>query len=351
MPIDYGHFTARKLLSSKARREKVDWLKEEVAKKCNQLKCTSPPSIIAHSFGSYLVCSVISIYKLKFDKIIFCGAIVPRDYDWTEAFQRNRVQAVLNQFGGMDFWARIVSRFVAGTGPSGYLGFIDEAGGKVIQQGREEFRHSDYFYEDNYKSQWIRFLSGELVASEELRPNRGSSLLAHATTALVTTVLVATALFGFDRLFTKESEKHAIKALSSMWFRGEHSDNARVLYLTSDSIAFVPEYDGDDGSQGTLSVRTIPPEYSVNIDHISYTGYSNKFYGSSSNKNTNFSVELNRSDKANSPHGSDILINCTIYIRNGDSDLFNIFNICFWASSTGAKVSTMPLFPESFGQR
>ena len=119
------------------------------------------PSVIAHSFGTYLVARSIDLYQLVFDRVIFCGAIVPRDYPWTHFFSQGLVRSVLNDYGRQDFWAWIVEYVVEDAGGSGDEGFQDLAAGKVLQREHQEFRHSDYFYERNYRKNWIPFLQGE----------------------------------------------------------------------------------------------------------------------------------------------------------------------------------------------
>ncbi len=198
VPLDYGHFSARQLRSDKARRAKVDWLRDKIARECERLNSSEPPSIIAHSFGTYLVAKLIEIYDFKFDKIIFCGAIVPTDYNWPKVFNEGNAGGVLNQHGAMDFWAHIVSRFVRGTGPSGYLGFDDRADERLVQQGREEFRHGDYFYDDNFKNQWIPFLSGDRVRSRRLTPVASASFSHTAVAFACLALVLLAALFALN---------------------------------------------------------------------------------------------------------------------------------------------------------
>lgn len=47
------------------------------------------------------------------------------------------------------------------VGMSGLKGFVDHAGGRVLNRTHDRFRHSDYFYEGNYRTAWIPFLLGE----------------------------------------------------------------------------------------------------------------------------------------------------------------------------------------------
>ena len=80
--LDYGNFGATKFLRKGARLEKVTWLRSEYERVMAEGK-VSRPSIIAHSFGTYLVAALLIKYpELVFDKIILTGSIVDRDFDW-----------------------------------------------------------------------------------------------------------------------------------------------------------------------------------------------------------------------------------------------------------------------------
>jgi hypothetical protein len=100
-------------------------------------------------------------YELRFDRVIFCGAIVTQTYPWKAIFAKDLVRGVLNDYGRQDFWARIVVWLVEDGGQSGYCGFTDTAEGRVVQIKHEKFRHSDYFFNTNYRNSWIPFLRGE----------------------------------------------------------------------------------------------------------------------------------------------------------------------------------------------
>ena len=90
-PLDYGNFLAIQLLLPWSRRKKVDWFRDELHRVCKQER-VKRPSIVAHSFGTYLVARAMQIYDpVEFDRVIFCGAIVRRDYSWSERIHKNQV--------------------------------------------------------------------------------------------------------------------------------------------------------------------------------------------------------------------------------------------------------------------
>jgi hypothetical protein len=95
VPLDYGWFGAVKLLLPWSRQKQVDWFRDEYLKKCDSHQCTRP-CMIAHSFGTYLVASSVHKYMIEFDRVIFCGAIVRRDYPWSQLIDHGLVQRALN---------------------------------------------------------------------------------------------------------------------------------------------------------------------------------------------------------------------------------------------------------------
>lgn len=175
-PWDYGRFPLLKFLLPCMRRKKIDWFRDQYFN-CREKLRDTHPSVIAHSFGTYLVARAMQKYpEIVFDRIILCGSIIDRDYPWTDIiYQTKQCNSVLHDFGKLDLPARIAEWVVTDAGPSGVKGFTQEVAGKVIQRNHHEFGHSDYFYELNYKDRWIPFLNGhtpkEIIKSDHHRIN------------------------------------------------------------------------------------------------------------------------------------------------------------------------------------
>jgi pimeloyl-ACP methyl ester carboxylesterase len=196
VPLDYGYFLALQLLWKGSRAKKVDWFRDEYSRQCDRLKCERP-SIIAHSLGSYLVAQALEKYpEIRVDLIIFCGAIVRRQFPWKQIANRTQVRAVLNQFGGRDIWARIVEWVVPDAGPSGLLGFEDP-GGTVVQQKRADFGHSDYFYDLNYSENWIPFLKGKPLGPDPPETGPVVNWRFRITRAVAVLMLAAAIVCGY----------------------------------------------------------------------------------------------------------------------------------------------------------
>ena len=161
VPLDFGFFRAIQLVIPSMRDRKVEWLLTEYTKAIGNNRQTRPPSIIAHSLGTYLVARLMEKYELvRFDQIIFCGSIVYKDYPWTTIVKREQVTRVLNDYGGKDIWAKAAQWVVNDAGPSGAEGFSDRAGGCVIARFHPDFHHSDFFHPLNYEKVWVPFLQG-----------------------------------------------------------------------------------------------------------------------------------------------------------------------------------------------
>lgn len=116
------------------------------------------PSIVAHSFGTYLVgYSMLKYEEIRFDKIIFCGSILPVEFDWATLFRRGQVNRAKNEYSAKDFWANVAGMFVQKTGPSGSKGFHVRLAD--FEEKPYEFRkHSDYFDRQHIEASWVPFL-------------------------------------------------------------------------------------------------------------------------------------------------------------------------------------------------
>jgi hypothetical protein len=116
------------------------------------------PSIVAHSFGSYIVGRALRKYEhLRLDKIILCGSILPVDFDWPLLFRRDQVNYLRNERGLRDFWVKNVSRVIPETGASGSTGF-DTFSTLIEEDPFQDFRHSDFFTPKHMEDYWIPFL-------------------------------------------------------------------------------------------------------------------------------------------------------------------------------------------------
>jgi serine/threonine-protein kinase len=158
----FGYFPLFRFLLPGQRRTKVAWFRKTYFDECNDrmvdVDAEHLPSIVAHSFGTYILGNALLAYShLRFDKIVLCGSILPVDFPWDTLIARGQVQAVRNEFSRRDVWCRMVRWVVRGAGPSGVHGFrIDH--GRIEQRAFPFFSHSMYFEKGHMESNWFPFL-------------------------------------------------------------------------------------------------------------------------------------------------------------------------------------------------
>lgn len=155
--FDYDYFSASSLISASRRENKVRWFVEQY-ELVRAATGVDRPSVIAHSFGTYIVAAALEHNpEIKFDKIIFCGSIVREDFDWPTVIGRRQVNYVENDFGRLDVWPRWAKMLIEGTGNAGTLGF-NRTDAMLVQREFPKYKHSDYFSRTHFERFWIRAL-------------------------------------------------------------------------------------------------------------------------------------------------------------------------------------------------
>lgn len=163
--LDYGWYRAIELLLPWRREAILKWFVAQYERICAEDK-TDRPSIICHSFGSWILAAAIARFPyVMFDKVILCGSIVDENYDWETPLATGQVRLVRNDFGMLDPFPRIAKMFVANAGNSGTRGFVKSTVG-LTQMRFPRYRHSDFF-ERNHMQSWV---------SETLVPDCGRLL-------------------------------------------------------------------------------------------------------------------------------------------------------------------------------
>jgi pimeloyl-ACP methyl ester carboxylesterase len=192
--MDYGNFFAIQLLIPYFRRKRIEWFFHEYSRIAEK-HSGRPISIVAHSFGTYLVARSLDKYRdhIRYDRIIFCGSIVNRDFPWGDLSAGRRVNYVLNEFGHMDVWAWVCAFVVSDAGQAGRYGFTS-TDSCLTQREHREHRHSDYFHPLNYNQTWVPFLKGVAASALKAPPKQPINRRFQATIWFVI-LLVVVALF------------------------------------------------------------------------------------------------------------------------------------------------------------
>jgi hypothetical protein len=80
-------------------------------------------SIIAHSFGTYVIAKIIqSRVNFTIHRVIFCGSILPYNFQF-EHISHRFTTPVINEVGNRDFWPAVAESVTWGYGSAGTYGF------------------------------------------------------------------------------------------------------------------------------------------------------------------------------------------------------------------------------------
>jgi hypothetical protein len=115
------------------------------------------PCVVAHSFGSWIVGYAMLKYEdIKFDKMILCGCILPRDFDWATLIARDQVSSVRNEVGLKDSLPYLADLFVKGGGLAGSKGF--DWFESSVTNAFFDFDHSDAQRRSHISQYWKPYL-------------------------------------------------------------------------------------------------------------------------------------------------------------------------------------------------
>lgn len=167
-PLHYGIFRLYEFILPWKRQQQIEWLRTRYREVRNRHPEVIP-SIIAHSFGTLIVSEALDIYDgIQADKIIICGSIVRRDYNWAKIFKRKQATKVRNDYAQQDYVPAIASFFARGVGPSGQIGFLTSHN-RLEDKRFERYSHSSAFDYDHYEKHWIPFLDKPMTYEGESR--------------------------------------------------------------------------------------------------------------------------------------------------------------------------------------
>jgi serine/threonine-protein kinase len=160
----YGYVSLLQFLLPWQRTRKIERFRDtydlEVRNKDVNLTQGQLPSIVAHSFGTYILGQALLAYRhIRFDKVILCGSILPCDFPWDHLIARGQVKAIRNEYGQKDAWPGIVPWFVNDTGPSGRAGFATPCHPDRLEQEEFFVSHSAYFDKGHVEDAWFPFLN------------------------------------------------------------------------------------------------------------------------------------------------------------------------------------------------
>ncbi len=122
-------------------------------------------SVIAHSFGSYIVARILQDeFDIKLDKIIFVGSVVRYDFPF-EQFSGRFSGDILNEVGFTDPFPVLAESITTGYGKAGTYGFRVP---HVVDRYHDG-SHSDILNGDHCSKYWVDFLRARQIHKIDCR--------------------------------------------------------------------------------------------------------------------------------------------------------------------------------------
>lgn len=123
-------------------------------------------SVICHSFGTYCVTKAIRENNdVKVFRLIMCGGIVHRDFEWRKvpcALPKGRV---VNDCGNNDFWPIIANRLSRQFGQTGRFGF----GRDPVTDRWHNVNHGGFFDKEIVSRFWVPFLKTGAIEKSKIK--------------------------------------------------------------------------------------------------------------------------------------------------------------------------------------
>lgn len=103
-PIKYGYFDAFKFLIPGFRNQPLVKVLKEIRLVRDRFP-TAKLSIIAHSFGTYVVSQLLQEnFDIRLHRTLFCGSVVKTNYPWEKVLRQVTEDQVVNECGKSDVW-------------------------------------------------------------------------------------------------------------------------------------------------------------------------------------------------------------------------------------------------------
>ena len=164
-PYVYGYKEATILASENEKKAVVEGFRDWLAN--IRESYDGPISIVAHSFGTYVVGRYIEEagdLLENFASIILCGSILNTEYDWAKHLNSYKVGAVMNTISEEDEWVKFMPDGGYGYlvkdklfGNAGRVGFVQEHQA-LTQVGSRLLQHNNIFKSDVIRGTWLPFL-------------------------------------------------------------------------------------------------------------------------------------------------------------------------------------------------
>jgi pimeloyl-ACP methyl ester carboxylesterase len=130
----------------------------------NKLHKPDKISIIAHSFGTYIVCRILADeFDFELHRVIFCGSVVDNDYP-LQKYLHQFTSPIYNEIGTRDYWPVVAAALTWSYGSVGADGFQRPG---VQDRWHKGFRHSDFLTREFCEKFFIPSLLGKEVDGDD----------------------------------------------------------------------------------------------------------------------------------------------------------------------------------------
>jgi len=133
-------------------------------------------SVIAHSFGTYIISKILEKdQNIRFEKIITCGSVIPRNFNWQKHAPHTNSINIINDVGTKDLWPVIANCSTLGYGASGNQGFRTAS----VTDRYFNYGHSDFFesINEHILKYWRPIFEDDTVPKSNSKLPKSSVLL------------------------------------------------------------------------------------------------------------------------------------------------------------------------------
>lgn len=126
-------------------------------------------SFLAHSFGTYIVASILrNEFDFRAHRIVFCGSIVRYDFPFFEMSDRF-TSPILNEVGTSDYLPAIAESITWGYGSAGTYGFRTP---RIRDRWHNGLGHSQFLTNEFCKKFWIPFFANGTIIEADKNQTR-----------------------------------------------------------------------------------------------------------------------------------------------------------------------------------
>lgn len=216
-PVGYDKFGVWSFLrrSDKKRRKAIAFVSTNILDARTEFP-DAKISIIAHSFGTYVVMQFLEQNKsFQISRLILCGSVLPRLYSFVSLATRllpttQPDKKIVNECGTHDVWPVLGGRATKRYGPSGTFGSND---GRVLNRWHNYMWHSGFLNAPFCRKFWVPFLKNGIVIPGEQNEARIPWWIRLLARLPLKSMLIAVpALFGLCWLTSVRPDNYRIYA-------------------------------------------------------------------------------------------------------------------------------------------